>query len=52
MQIPPESPCLWEDNIEIDLKEVAWTGMDWIDVAQDRDRWLGLANAVMYLLLP
>jgi len=41
----------WEDNIEIDLKEagyVRWTG-DWIKLAQDRDRWRVLVNAVMNL---
>jgi hypothetical protein len=46
------STRIWEDNIKIDLKEEAWAGMDWIDLAQDRDRWLGLANAVMYLRVP
>jgi uncharacterized membrane protein len=30
----------WEDNIKMDLQEVGWGGMDWIDMAQDRDRWL------------
>jgi hypothetical protein len=40
----------WEDNIKIDLKEVGWEGcMEWIDVAQDRDRWRALVNAVMNL---
>jgi len=29
----------WEDNILIDLQEVLWVGMDWIDLAEDRDRW-------------
>jgi hypothetical protein len=32
---------LWEDNIKMDLKEVGWGGIDWIDLAQDRDRWRG-----------
>jgi hypothetical protein len=32
----------WEDNIKMDLGEVEWDGMDWIDVAQDRDRWKAL----------
>ena len=36
----------WEDNIKIDLQEVAW-GMDWIDLAQDRDRWWALVSAIM-----
>ena len=39
----------WEDNIKMDLEEVGWWGMDWIDLAQDRDRWQALANAVMNL---
>ena len=42
----------WEDNIKMDLKEVGCGGMDWIDLAQDRDRWRALANAVMNLRVP
>jgi hypothetical protein len=41
----------WEDNIKMDLKEVEW-GMDWIELAQDRDRWRALVNAVMNLRIP
>ena len=41
-----------EDNIKMDLQEVGWRGMDWIDLAQDRDRWQALVNAVMNLLVP
>ena len=41
----------WEDNIKMDL-EVGCGGMDWIDVAQDRDRWRALVNAVMNLRVP
>jgi hypothetical protein len=29
----------WEDNIRMDLREIVWGGMDWIDLAQDRDQW-------------
>ena len=38
----------WDDNIKIDLRKVGW-GIDWIDLAQDRDRWRALVNAVMKL---
>jgi hypothetical protein len=39
----------WEDNIKMDLKEVGWGGMDWIDMDQDRDRWRALVSVVMNL---
>jgi len=42
----------WEDNIKIDLKEVGCEVMDWIELAQDRDRWRALVNAVMNLRVP
>jgi hypothetical protein len=42
----------WEDNIKMDLQEVGFAGMDWIDLAQDRDRWRGLVNAGMNLRVP
>jgi len=37
----------WEDDIKMDIQEVGCGGMDWIDLAQDRDRWWALVNAVM-----
>jgi hypothetical protein len=37
----------WVDNIKIDLREIGWDGMDWIDLAQDRDHWRDLVNTVM-----
>ena len=42
----------WEDDIKIDLQEVGWRGMDWIELAQDRDRWRALVNAAMNLRAP
>jgi hypothetical protein len=42
----------WEDNITMDLQELGWQGMDWIDMAQDRDRWRALVNAAMNLRVP
>jgi hypothetical protein len=42
----------WEDNIRMDLREIGWGGMDWIDLAQDRDQWSALVNMVMNLQVP
>jgi len=42
----------WEDNNKMDLKEVGCGGMDWIELAQDRDRWRTLVGAVMNLRVP
>jgi hypothetical protein len=42
----------WVGNIKIDLGEIGWDGMDWIDVAQDRDQWRALVNTVRNLQVP
>jgi hypothetical protein len=42
----------WEDNIKMDLRDIRWGGMDWIDLAQDRDQWRALVNTVMNLRVP
>ena len=44
--------CRWEDNIKMDLHEVGCRDMDWIELAQDRDRWRALVNAVVILRVP
>jgi hypothetical protein len=41
--------CTWEDNIRINLREIGWGGMDWIDLAQERDQRRALVNVVMNL---
>jgi hypothetical protein len=42
----------WVDNIKMDLIEIGWCGMDWIDLAQDMDQLMALANTVMNLRVP
>jgi hypothetical protein len=39
----------WEDGIKMDLREIGWGGVEWIHLAQDRDRWRAVVNAVMNL---
>jgi hypothetical protein len=41
--------CRVENNIKMDVQEVGWWGMDWIDLAENRDRWWAVVNAVMNL---
>jgi hypothetical protein len=41
--------CRWEDNIKMNLQEVVCRDVDWIGLAQDRDRWRALVNAVINL---
>jgi hypothetical protein len=40
---------MWEYNIRMDLKEIGWEAVDWINLAQDWDQWQDLVNAVMNL---
>jgi hypothetical protein len=41
--------CRWVDNIKIDLREIGWDVMEWIDLDQDRDQWRTLVKMVMNL---
>jgi hypothetical protein len=40
------------DNIKIDLREIGWDGVDWVDLAQDREQWRAFVNTVMNLRVP
>jgi hypothetical protein len=42
----------WVDNIKMDLREIGWDAMDWIDLTQDRDQWRALVNTLMNLRVP
>ena len=44
--------CRWKDNINMDLREMICGVMEWIELAQDKDRWRALVNAVMNLRVP
>jgi hypothetical protein len=46
------SRCRWVDNIKMDLKEIGWDGVDWVDLARDSDQWRALVNTVMKLRVP
>jgi hypothetical protein len=42
----------WENNIRIDLRDIGWGEVDWIDLAQNREQWMALVNTVMNLRVP
>jgi hypothetical protein len=42
----------WVDNVKMDLGELGWDDVDWIDLAQDRNKWTALVNAVMNFRVP
>jgi hypothetical protein len=42
----------WVDNIKMDILEIDWSGVNWIGLAQDKDKWRALVNAVMNLRVP
>jgi hypothetical protein len=47
-----ENRVLRRDNIKLDLREIGWDGMDWIDLAQDSYQWRALVNTVMNIRVP
>jgi hypothetical protein len=44
--------CRWEDNIRMDLGEVGWCNVNWVGLAQDKNRWRALVNSVLNLRVP
>jgi hypothetical protein len=42
----------WVDNIKMDLREIGWDPVEWIDTARDRDQWRALVNTVLNLWVP
>jgi hypothetical protein len=42
----------WVENIKIDLREIGWDGVEWVDLTQDRDQWRALVNTVMNFRVP
>jgi hypothetical protein len=46
----PRLGCV--DNIRMDLRDIGWDGMDWVDVAQDREQWMAVVNTVINLRVP
>jgi hypothetical protein len=46
------SRLMWADNIKMDLREIEWDGVHWIDMARDRDQWRALVNTVLNLQVP
>jgi hypothetical protein len=52
-KIPHGRPtCRWEANIRTNLREIVWEGVDWMELAQDRDQWWTLVNTIMNLVVP
>jgi hypothetical protein len=50
---PPGRPRRrWVDNIKMNLREIEWDGMNWINLAENRDQWRALVNMVMNLRVP
>jgi hypothetical protein len=50
--LPAKPRRMLEDNIKMDLREIGWGGMEWIDLDQERDQWRAVVNTVMNLRFP
>jgi hypothetical protein len=44
--------CIWENNSRMDVREMGWEGVNWIQLARDRDLWRAVVNMVMNLRVP
>jgi hypothetical protein len=42
----------WEDNIKMDIRKIVWSGIDWIDLAQNKDQWQAVVSTAMNLRVP
>jgi hypothetical protein len=52
-KIPVGRPrCRWEDNTGMDVREIIWKCVDWIHLAQDRNRWRAVVNTVINIWVP
>jgi hypothetical protein len=51
-RLPGRRRHRWVDSVKMDLREIGWDGVDWIDMAQDRDQWKTLVNTVLNLRVP
>jgi hypothetical protein len=51
-EMPGRPRCRWVNNIRMDLLELGWGGLDWIGLAQDRDKCRALVNSVLNLRVP
>jgi hypothetical protein len=52
MRLLGKPRCRWVGNIKMHLREIGWGGMDWIDLAQDREQWGVLVNTIMNFRVP
>jgi hypothetical protein len=51
-RLPGRPICRWVVNFKMDLRDLEWVGMDWIDLTEDRDQWRAFVNMVINLRVP